>query len=73
MITNCLDTKKNTWDNAYQVHGTTDAVNAGRSISNWSSAQNCHRLGGNDPTDTRDTAADNTVGGNRGWNTLTPW
>ena len=73
MITNCLDTKHNSWDQGFQVHGTTDAVNAGRSISNWSSAQNCHRMGGNDLGDTRDTAADNTVAGNRGWNKVTPW
>lgn len=76
MITNCLDTKRNTWDNSYQVNtrgtsGTNNSYN--RSISNWSSAQNCHRLGGNDPSDTRDTAADTAVGGNKGWNTVTPW
>ncbi|MHB8708576.1 MAG: fibronectin type III domain-containing protein [Desulfuromonadales bacterium] len=73
MITNCLDTKNNTWDNAFQVHGTSDTINAGRSISNWSSAQNCHRLGGNDPLDSRDTAADTSLSGNKGWNTVTPW
>jgi hypothetical protein len=45
MITNCLDTKHNTWDDSYQLNGQT-GINQNRSISNWSSAQNCHRLGG---------------------------
>ena len=73
MITNCLDTKQNTWDNSYQVHGTSDSVNSGRSLSNWSSSQNCHRLGGNDTGDNRDTPANTTLDGNKGWNLVTPW
>jgi len=73
MITNCLDTKQNTWDNQYQVCAVdSPAVNQNRSISNWSTAQNCHRVRGDDPSDTRDTAAPD-LPGNRGWNTVTPW
>ncbi|ORJ53225.1 hypothetical protein B5V00_16505 [Geothermobacter hydrogeniphilus] len=67
MQTNCLDTKHNTWDNNYQT-ATSGSNNTGRSISNWTSAQNCHRLGGNDPSDTRDTP-----GVGNGWNKVTPW
>ncbi|ORJ62361.1 cytochrome c3 family protein, partial [Geothermobacter hydrogeniphilus] len=68
MQTNCLDTKHNTWDNGFQVNGSGGSNNNGRSISNWTSAQNCHRLGGNDPSDTRDSA-----GVGNGWNKVTPW
>lgn len=49
MITNCLDTKHNTWDDNYPLNqASTNAafINYNRSISNWSTAQNCHRLGG---------------------------
>jgi hypothetical protein len=69
MITNCLDTKHNTWDNTYQI-ATVAGLNNGRAISNWSSAQNCHRVGGDDPSDTRDVMA--TIG-SKGWNSVTPW
>jgi hypothetical protein len=70
MITNCLDTKHNSWDNNYQLASAPQAGsnNIDRSISNWTSAQNCHRLGGNDPSDGRDTA-----GTGSGWNRVTPW
>jgi hypothetical protein len=69
MITNCLDTKKNTWDNTFQLNTTTSGVNSSRSLSNWSSAVNCHRLGGVDPTDARADVA----GMGSGWNKVTPW
>lgn len=69
MITNCLDTKHNSWDNDYQINtAATGSNNYGRSISNWTSAQNCHRLGGDDPDDDRDTG-----GVGVGWNKVTPW
>ena len=70
LITNCLDTKHNTWDNSFQLAAAPQggSNNIGRSISNWTSAQNCHRLGGNDPNDTRDTA-----GTGAGWNRVSPW
>jgi hypothetical protein len=81
MITNCLDTKHNTWDNSYQVIGNTydtTLYNRGRSISNWTSAQNCHRKAGEDPSDADDVSANAFTGtaanqGNNGWNTITPW
>lgn len=68
MITNCLDTKHNTWDNNYQLNAKT-GNNLNRSLSNWTSAQNCHRRGGIDPSDTRADAA----GIGSGWNNVTPW
>jgi hypothetical protein len=71
LITNCLDTKHNTWDNGYQLATAPNAGtnNVGRSISNWTSAQNCHRLGGIDPSDARADAA----GTGAGWNRVSPW
>jgi hypothetical protein len=73
MITNCLDTKHNTWDNSWPT-ATTLATGAGTnnnnmSPSNWTSAQNCHRRGGVDPSDTRG----DVQGQGLGWNMVTPW
>ncbi len=45
MVTNCLDTKHNTWDDNKSLVAQA-GINQNRSFSNWSSAQNCHRLGG---------------------------
>ncbi len=67
MITNCLDTKQNSWDNGYDLIPTNWGGNsAGKSISQWTSAQNCHRLKGNDSYGTPSVYGD-------GWNTVTPW
>lgn len=73
LITNCLDTKVNTWDDTLTVPNqgvsngqNTDTVsveNGGVGYSNSTSAQNCHRL--------KDPAFPN-AGGN-GWNNVTPW
>ncbi|ALC15453.1 putative multiheme cytochrome c [Desulfuromonas soudanensis] len=72
MITNCLDTKHNTWDNVYQTVNTTNNVNV--TLSNFTSAQNCHRLTGDDPDDTRDARGHNGTGySGAGWNKVTPW
>jgi cytochrome c5 len=72
MITNCLDTKHNTWDNQYQTVNTTNNVNV--TLSNFTSAQNCHRLTGDDPDDTRDARGHNGTGySGAGWNKVTPW
>ncbi len=68
MITNCLDTKHNTWDNNWQL-ASVGTNNTNRSISNWTSSQNCHRRGGVDPNDSRADAAGVGVG----WNKVTPW
>ena len=73
MITNCLDTKHNAWDNTTNYQASSQGTNnTGRTLSNWSSAQNCHRLRGDDPSDGGDTPAPD-LSGNRGWNTITPW
>jgi predicted CxxxxCH...CXXCH cytochrome family protein len=69
MITNCLDTKHNTWDDTSNtgIDGTPatgmPTYNQSKTWSNTSSAQNCHRL--KDPNQT------NSAGS--GWNHVTPW
>jgi len=83
MITNCLDTKHNTWDDSYQLNtANTSSISYNRSISNWSSAQNCHRVGGiadgsgPEPVDAGAVGATHGTGSdysNRGWNIVTPW
>lgn len=72
MITNCLDTKKNTWDNAFPTVNVTNNVNV--RLSNFTSAQNCHRLTGDDSTDATDARGHNGTGySGAGWNNVTPW
>jgi hypothetical protein len=71
MITNCLDTKQNTWDNQWTaISGLSagsgenqplTADNNNKTLSNVTSAQNCHRLG--DPGQS---------GTGAGWNLVTP-
>jgi hypothetical protein len=72
MITNCLDTKQNTWDDdqpqvplfgsAKDGNNTVTGLDSdGQHIANATSAQNCHRLG--DPS---------TSGTGGGWNKVTP-
>jgi hypothetical protein len=74
MITNCLDTKHNTWDDnrpsgglsggdAGGSNSVTGGDNDGVVISQASSAQNCHRLG----------SGEATGGTGDGWNKVTPW
>ncbi len=69
MISNCLDTKHNTWDDRATVStlGTTTTYapeNRGVTFAMATSAQNCHRLAdkANFPNATGD-----------GWNRVTPW
>lgn len=66
MITNCLDTTKNTWDDALStISGTgVSTENASAKISQLTSAQNCHRL--------KNTAQGAGARG-AGWNKVTPW
>lgn len=88
MINNCLDTRHNTWDDNYQlatgVYAGTNNLN--RSLSNWTSAQNCHRLGGvtsgtNEPIDCDGQNYGNCTGAEQiavpgtgaGWNEITPF
>jgi hypothetical protein len=70
LITNCLDTKQNTWDDGRLLDGSAisqgqdtspNADNADMTLSNVTSAQNCHRLG--------DPGQGGTGGG---WNLVTP-
>ena len=73
LITNCLDTKHNTWDTRAGVqtipttpnsNGTAVSTeNRNTTFSNATSAQNCHRL--------RDPAQPQAKGS--GWNRVSPW
>ena len=80
MITNCLDTNHNTWDDvlagtiqALPAAGTpnqanSDSVSVDNGDVTWSnstSAQNCHRV--------RDVQLGKTGIPDGGWNTVTPW
>ncbi|MBW2505326.1 MAG: hypothetical protein JRE16_12270 [Deltaproteobacteria bacterium] len=78
MITNCLDVRHNTWDDANSsqqntfTHANNDPVDRNMPAAYYGSAQNCHRF---DPA-RGDTNNDN-VYDNRdlrgGWNKVTPW
>ncbi len=73
MISNCLDTKHNTWDDSAGIDtipSTSSSVGTAVStenrlvtFSNATSAQNCHRV--------KDPAFSNSMGS--GWNLVTPW
>jgi len=71
MITNCLDTKHNTWQSSAAGQGNQTQSNwvasgdRGEKAATWNTAQNCHRL---DPNGT-----DNAGGYLGGWNKVTPW
>ena len=75
MITNCLDTKNNTWDDTLgQPTGTQgSAENLNTRASNWTSAQNCHRR--RDPAFNKNwTGSPGTLPTQTdGWNSVTPW
>jgi len=81
LITNCLDTKHNTWDenagdggpsratsnnNGITLSASSAPDSWGRTWSNTTSAQNCHRVAG----DNRGTPV---PGFGSGWNNVTPW
>ncbi|TLM65617.1 MAG: CxxxxCH/CxxCH domain-containing protein [Deltaproteobacteria bacterium] len=73
MITNCLDTQNNTWDNQFSTDPNwtatwaTDATGM-KQLAYTTSAQNCHRrIDANGDGDTAD------AGEAAGWNTATPW
>ncbi len=60
MITNCLDTSHNTWDDNNGNPSNVSGSNAGTQLSDATTSQNCHRRA--------------TVGGmGSGWNNVTPW
>ena len=72
MITNCLDTRLNTWDDQYASDANwaswTLDMTGGKQLAYTTSAQNCHRrIDANGDGDTADT------GEEPGWNTATPW
>ena len=68
MITNCLDTNHNTWEDFNYTGSPLPAPWTNTRHSQWASAQNCHRL---------DARAMIPSGGTtllgRGWNRVTPW
>ncbi len=72
MITNCLDTRNNTWDDQFASDAkwsswSTDNTGL-KQLAYTTSAQNCHRrIDANGDGDTADT------GEEAGWNTVTPW
>ena len=69
MITNCLDIRHNTWDDANSssqtkyTAGALSTVDSGKKAAYYASAQNCHRF-----DDSRSTTQ---LKG--GWNKVTPW
>jgi hypothetical protein len=71
MITNCLDTKQNQWDNNIQMGTGGPTILDNVTAAAWTTAQNCHRLAGkDDPMDGNDV---NTNSSGSGWNLVTPW
>jgi hypothetical protein len=68
MITNCLDIRHNTWDDAKSnlqntyTSATLNNVDRNQRAAYYASAQNCHRF---DPARTSDERG--------GWNNVTPW
>jgi len=94
MITNCLDTRQNEWDNAFDDGSGSEtgwilpavdsedsrpmgADNALKTPSNFTSAQNCHRLIDPGQTGAQPSGGlwspSNTGGLQTGWNRVTPW
>ncbi len=70
MITNCLDTNHNTWDDGYSTSSRGDLTN-GTKASQWFTAQNCHRVSDHTGTGGGVEATQNERGA--GWNKVTPW
>ena len=73
MITNCLDTQNNTWDNQFSTDPNWTATWATdptgmKQLAYTTTSQNCHRrIDANGDGDTID------AGEAPGWNTVTPW
>ncbi|MDF1579780.1 MAG: cytochrome c3 family protein [Desulfuromonadales bacterium] len=70
LVTNCLDTNHNTWDDAFPTSADTALAEENRNVtvSQVTSAQNCHRLA--DPNYPQAGPQGTTDGG---WNRVTPW
>jgi len=78
MITNCLDTVHNTWDNQFQMVTASSTLNNNRELAQWTSAQNCHRYSESNNTTTttpeyRASRLASPAGSGAGWNKVTPW
>jgi|GEM_PF-2236316 len=78
MITNCLDTVHNTWDNQFQMVTAASTQNNNRELAQWTSAQNCHRYSESNNTTTttpeyRLNRVASPAGAGAGWNKVTPW
>lgn len=75
MITNCLDTKHNTWDNQFQLNTSGGTNNQNTELSQWTSSQNCHRLAriNPNPANTSEYRSGSSAGVGEGWNKATPW
>ncbi|MBI5440114.1 MAG: hypothetical protein HY900_02765, partial [Deltaproteobacteria bacterium] len=69
LITNCLDTNHNTWDDTLgKTLATVAAPFASVRSSQFSTAQNCHRL-----DDRGGLSSGSSVLRGTGWNRVTPW
>lgn len=70
LITNCLDTSHNTWDDSYLTPNEPllSVENRSVTLSQVTSAQNCHRLA--DPAYAQARPQGTTTGG---WNRVSPW
>ncbi|MDT8442735.1 MAG: CxxxxCH/CxxCH domain-containing protein [Desulfuromonadales bacterium] len=69
MITNCLDTNHNTWeDNTTYTGNNLPTPWTNTRHSQWAAAQNCHRVSATAPLATGASQALGT-----GWNKATPW
>ncbi|WP_084319052.1 CxxxxCH/CxxCH domain c-type cytochrome [Deferrisoma camini] len=69
MITNCLDTNHNTWQDLYQIDTNSGSLTNGERLANWTTSQNCHRRG---PAEATGAGGSGTKYG-PGWNKVTPW
>jgi hypothetical protein len=76
MITNCLDIKKNVWDNdkavqnQWTAHQSGSRYDYGKPTAYYASAQNCHRYDDQFVPGTNGSGQAEMSGG---WNKVTPW
>lgn len=78
MITNCLDTVHNTWDNQFPMMTAASTMNNNTELAQWTSAQNCHRYSESNNTTTtspeyKASRVAAPAGSGKGWNKVTPW
>ena len=72
LITNCLDTKVNTWEDSYAKTGATtySTENQSVTITQLTTAQNCHRR--RDPSFSKTWTGGPAMNAD-GWNNVSPW